>query len=481
MTNSVIYYVLESAVCLSLFLIVYRMLLANLTHFSWMRVYLLISVILSLILPLIVIPIHWQSLTVAPAFYNNIIVSSQINSFPSAQSLNSRDFNNQQLIPGMIFGFYVIGLLYRSYNLARNLRSIRTCIRQNQKVRDGRYWLVNLDSKTPPFSFFNYIFIANTSLNLSTDELERIKDHEKIHAREFHSIDVLFIEIVSILFWFNPLWTYLKKSIQDIHEFIVDEKIVERGNEKKGYAELLLKLSYEVKGFSLSAGFSNSQINRRIVMISKRRSLRAKKYMVTILVPITLFLMLSFSYIKNDDSQHPQAKQNEDIIQDQLKIGKIVWKGNTVCDIKTLNDAFGLKEGSSFSKELVEERLYGTDAVADLYLNNGYLFSKVSLTQLQKKNTMDLTISIYEGMQAKFNDVFLKVNGTVALNNTDNLGIKKGDLFSKTKVLNAVRSLAATGKYDAEKIRPIPVVTNIIKDNYAYMDFVFELTELNAR
>lgn len=486
MTNSIIYYVLESTVCLLLFLIVYRLLFANLTHFSWMRVYLLISVILSLVLPLIIIPIHWRSSLSDSDLYSNyrLIFGNQLNAFSSSQSINSGGLVRQQLLPILIIGLYIIGLLYKSYNFARNLRSIRICIRQNPKVRDGGYWFVNLKNVMPPFSFFNYIFITHSYQNLSADDLQRIKDHEKIHARELHSIDILFIELISILFWFNPLWIYLKKSIQEIHEYIVDEKIVERGKEKKDYAELLLKLASEVKGFNLSAGFSGSQIKRRIVMISKKRSLPGQKFMFVILFPLTMLLMLSFSYIKNADSPIPQTRQNENVIQNQLKIGKILWKGNTVYDIKTLNNAFGLREGSVYNKELIEDRLFGSsgaqDAIATLYQDNGYLFSMISFTEEQNKNAVDLTISIYEGKQAKFGDIIVKVNRIVTNAGVDEIGIKTGDLFSKAKIVKSIRALVASGKFDPDKINPKPI-PHLTNDEYDIVDLVFELTEITRK
>jgi len=80
-----------------------------------------------------------------------------------------------------------------------------------------------------------------------------------------------------------------KRSIQEIHEYIVDEKIVEKGKGKKDYAELLLKLASEVKGFNLSAGFSGSQIKRRIVMIGRQRSLPGQKLLFLFLFPLQYF------------------------------------------------------------------------------------------------------------------------------------------------------------------------------------------------
>ena len=491
MTNSFIYFVLESSICLLLFLMVYRFLIANLTHFSWMRIYLLISVILSLILPLLILPIHWSTSIHPFSHFNNFnfLTGAQPDGYSEGQTLSDgiRNRKGSDLEQGLIIlviAVYMVGLIYKAYNFARNLRSIQKCIKQNPKVKEGRFWLVDLNEKVPPFSFFNYIFIANSYQKLSADELQRIKDHEKVHSQQLHSLDVLFIEFISIIFWFNPLFIYLKKSIQEIHEYIVDEKIVEKGKGKKDYAELLLKLASEVKGFNLSAGFSGSQIKRRIVMISRQRSLPQYKLMFVILIPVTLIIMLSFSYIKNPDTQTSQTKQNVIANQSQLKIGKITWKGNTVYDIKTLNQAFGLKEGSVYNKSLIEDRLNGSsgaqDAVSNLYQDNGYLFSRISVQENQNKEAVDLIITINEGKQFKFNDVIVKIDGIIIKDPVNEIGIHKGDLFSKSKIILAVQALVATGKYDPESIHPKPL-PNVTTEEFDNVDLLFELTTISNK
>jgi hypothetical protein len=486
MTNPFIYYVLESTVCLLLFLTVYRLLIANLTHFSWMRVYLLISVTLSLILPFLIIPIHWSSSIIPSTLFNNynFLSGNQTYGYSGTQSVNNSGINIQQ---GLIISFmalYIIGLIYNAYNFVRNLRSIQNCIKQNPKVREGRFWLVDLIEKVTPFSFFNYIFISNSYQRLSKEDLQRIKDHEKVHSQQLHSLDVLFIEFISIIFWFNPLLIYLKKSIQEIHEYIVDEKIVEKGKGKKDYAELLLKLATEVKGFNLSAGFSGSQIKARIVMISRQRSLPGHKLMFIILVPLTIFLMLSFSYIKNPDPKTTQTKQNENVNQSQLIIGKIIWNGNTVYDIKTLNQVFGLKTGSEYNKSLIDDRLNGTsgaqDCVSSLYNDNGYLTSRLTIDEKQNNESVELNITIYEGKQAKFHDIIVKIDGIVTKDPVNEIGIQTGDLFSKAKIRKSIEALAATGKYDPEKINPKPFL-KVTTDEFDNLDLLYELTKISNK
>jgi hypothetical protein len=486
MINSFLYYILESSICLIIFLMVYRLLIADLTHFSWMRIYLLISVTLSLILPLLIIPINWSSSIIASTLINNynLLSGNQPDGYSGTQSLNNGRINIQQGLIVLFTALYIIGLLYKACNFARNLRSIQNCIKQNPKVRDGGFWFVDLNETVPPFSFFNYIFIASSCQSLSTADLQRIKDHEKVHSQQLHSLDVLFIEFISIVFWFNPLLIYVKKSIQEIHEYIVDEKIAERGKGKKDYAELLLKLASEVKGFNLSAGFSGNQIKRRIVMITRPRSLPGYKLMFALLIPVTVLIMLSFSYIKNPDSLTVQTNQNENINQSQLKIGKIIWKGNTVYDIMTLNHAFGLKEGSVYNKSLTEDRLNGSmgaqDAVSNLYQDNGYLFSKITIDENQNNEVVDLTITIYEGKQAKIHDVSVKSNGLVTKDIVNQIGIHPGELFSRAKILKSVQALTAMGKFDPEKIspKPIPHITN---DEFDNVDLLYELTEISNK
>ena len=491
MTNSIIYYVLESTFCMLLFLLIYRLLIANLTHFSWMRIYLLSSVILSFILPLLILPIKWNSSINHSDLFNisNFLTGNQADGYYGSQTFINDHGNNkasyiQQGIILLLFAAYITGLLHKTYNFVRNIRSIRNCIRQNAKVREGRFWFVELNEKVPPFSFFNYIFIANSYQSLSADDLQRIKVHEKVHAQEFHSLDVIFIEFISIIFWFNPLLIYFKKSIQDIHEFIVDERITEICKEKKDYAELLLKLASEVKVFNLSAGFSGSQIKRRIIMISRRRSLPGHKLLFIIMVPLSIVLMLSFSYIKNSDSLSTKTKQNESAIQSQLRIGKIVWKGNTVYDILTLNHAFGLKEGSVYNKSLIEDRLNGTsgaqDAVSSLYNDNGYLTSRITIDEKQNNGDVDLTITINEGKQAKFHDVIVKIDGIVTQNPVSEITVHTGDIFSLAKIRESVVALVASGKFDPEKINPKPFL-RVTTEEFDNLDLLFELTNISNK
>jgi hypothetical protein len=328
-------YLLESSLCLILFMATYRMLIANLTHFSWIRFYLISSIILSLALPLIIIPIQWQSeLISAESFTNTLQLTAKQTgtAFTNNYAVNSSPANSWfsvQLIPGLcLLTVYLIGFLYKTCSFAKNLKKIYDFIKKNPKIKEANYWIVSFKGEIPAFSFFNFIFLNKDFKNLSDSDFQAIKNHEMIHADHYHTLDILFIELIGALFWFNPLMNYLKKSLHEIHEYIVDEKIAGNGENKKAYAGLLLRLASGTKVFNLAANFTGEDIKRRIQMLAKPRTSLKYRLMFIILAPLTAILLLSFSYLK-----HPEANSNPDSYREQNGVTGIQLELKKYCGI----------------------------------------------------------------------------------------------------------------------------------------------------
>ena len=322
MVNLIFKYLLESSLCLILFMVTYRILIANRTYFSWMRFYILVSMALSLILPLIIIPIEWSAkLIPINSFPNTFLVqtkqtvSNVVNNNPNLINSNS-GISILKMISFIAFIVYMIGIIYKFYLLVKNLIKMNDFIKKNTKVKEENYWIVCLKSEIPAFSFFNYIFINNSYKDLSSNELNIIKKHEMVHVKQYHTLDILFVELVGIIFWFNPLVSYLKKSLKEIHEYIVDEKIAGQGENKKAYAQLLLTLASDTKVFDLAASFTDEHIKRRILMIAKPRNSEKYKLIFFVLVPITAMLLLSFSYLKKPKTN---SKIQNEVMRMKLK------------------------------------------------------------------------------------------------------------------------------------------------------------------
>jgi beta-lactamase regulating signal transducer with metallopeptidase domain len=276
-----------------------------------MRFYLVCSLALSLVLPFIIIPIEWsydifsnETLSIAlplPAKSSGI----PVNHPPQTDLTNTpSQFATQRMVIYFILIIYLAGAVLKLYSFLKNLNTIIGFINKSSKIKERDYWIVELNDQAPAFSFFNYIFINSKYKDLSSDELKLIKDHEVLHVRDRHTCDILFFEIAGIVLWFNPLMSYFRRSIKEIHEYIVDERIAAKGESKQVYANLLLKLASDSNVFSLATSFTGKHIKRRILMITKQRTSSKHKLIFTVIIPITSMLLFSFSYLERPESQH---------------------------------------------------------------------------------------------------------------------------------------------------------------------------------
>jgi outer membrane protein insertion porin family len=173
------------------------------------------------------------------------------------------------------------------------------------------------------------------------------------------------------------------------------------------------------------------------------------------------FTILSDSLYKiSDDRIGLQLRIDEG---DQYFLRKVDWVGNSVYRAEDLNKVFNVDKGSVYNQSLILDRLNGTsgaqDAVNNLYLDYGYLFSH--LTPVESKiegDSVDLEVRIYEGDQAYINNVMItgntRTNEHIARRELYTL---PGDLFSKDKILRSIRQLGVLGHFDPEKINPTPI------------------------
>lgn len=486
MTSLIFSYLFESSICLMLFLGIYKLLISNLTHFSWMRMYLLVGLGISIVLPLIDIPIQWhlpflprESFANSFLLKENLAESMDVNLTKVNPTHENSNLPLQFIILYCFLTIYIAGLVYKAYAFARNLKLIHGFIKQNPKEKRDQYWIVKFDSQMPAFSFFNYIFINYKYKNVSSDDIHVITNHEMVHAKQFHSLDILFIEFIGIVFWFNPFISYLRISLQEIHEFIVDEKIAGNDKQKKAYAQLLLNLASDAKVFSLAASFTGKHIKRRISMITKPRTSPILKLKFMIIAPLTLVMLLSFSGINNAKLKTETYQSTIPADIQKKKLGEVNWTGNTVYNDEILNKALDIKKGDYFSLDDLEMRL-SPGNVSKLYLDNGYLFFNIEYSISDPVNNVsDLTISIIEGKQAKVGNITIKGNNNVSTNDVlKEISIKSGDLFSRVEIINSVRNIGAMGEFNTEKI--IPTITpnpEKITNGFVEVNMVFELTE----
>ena len=218
-----------------LFWLVYEIILKRTTFFAYNRWYLLLSFSLSLILPLLKFDL----------FYD-VISSERLSAFKAQQILDTTareteiTGNQNSIISKQIFidwweVTYVIGVVISAIFLSLKLFKLKSLFTQNLKSTEGQFRIIELPQTKTAFTFFKTIFLGN---ELSASERDQILEHEKVHAKQLHSLDLLFFEVFKVIFWFNPLVYVYQSKIAMIHEYLADNESVKKTSKSNYFQHL---------------------------------------------------------------------------------------------------------------------------------------------------------------------------------------------------------------------------------------------------
>lgn len=250
MISNFLVYLVETSFCLAVFSLSYWLFFSNLTLFKWNRLYLLVALGLSLIVPLIAFPevlalFSGDQLTI-PYSPRTTMLLQWLDSGETVSTVPHlhKSLDLQQVWPLVLLGIYVLGFIFKLYGTLRSLRQIYRLVYNHKQENNGTYTVINIPNQsTPAFSFARFIFLSPVYYQLSQTERQQILAHEKVHVEEKHTLDLLFFEIANILFWFNPLVKYLKGQLKNVHEYLADFEVSATTKDTQNYGKLLIKLA----------------------------------------------------------------------------------------------------------------------------------------------------------------------------------------------------------------------------------------------
>ncbi|WP_431198634.1 M56 family metallopeptidase [Mucilaginibacter sp. P19] len=230
-----LYYLLEANLYLCVFYAGYCLFLNKETHYTLNRIYLLLSCVVSFVLP--VVQIGW--LKPVETVTKTIVIIPQTAYQTTVQKLTVRQTLtfNDIWVYAYILGIIVLTtvLFIRLYQLVKLTKATKTLV-------DGKYKLINIEGSNTAFSFFNYLFIGT-----KTQANNIIIRHELVHIRQKHSVDIVFLELIKIINWFNPLVYLLQISLKTIHEYIADEQTAAQESDAFSYSVVFGKQCLWVK------------------------------------------------------------------------------------------------------------------------------------------------------------------------------------------------------------------------------------------
>ena len=302
---------LKSVAILSLFYLVYLMAFRKETHFVVRRHFFLIGIICALCLPFVVF--ETVSYVQLPDLEPQLLVPVQQEFVPT--SFESLDKTTTIDWTTWLWLAYGLGLTFFIGQLLFQLVGLLRIIGRNPKTKVGPYTFIEVNEACAPFSFFRYI-VFNPQLH-SIEELEMILQHEKVHASQWHTIDLLLANLLRMLQWFNPFsWLY-KRSMEENLEFIADRETAQQVPSVKQYQLALVKASSTFTAPAITTQFYQSFIKKRIIMLNKQSSNKRNILKLGIIVPILCLFLWSFNV--KEDIQYLAPEPTDMEVTDPVK------------------------------------------------------------------------------------------------------------------------------------------------------------------
>ncbi len=379
-------YLLETGLCLSLLYLAYWLFLRKETYFNFNRVFLVGSILLALL-----VPVLHHSLNIQPGSslettargvlkfrqgYGELIryMDADFGTEPGLRHsvggdnstvgmdegglipTGNRHGNREALselpngsrashtrqnlsISIILFIIYIGGGLYFFARFVYLVIRLYLLTKRNRVSRQDGFRMVEIEEEISPFSFFRFLFINNGSFNDS--ELHHVLEHEKAHIMQKHSTDHLFAHGLAVFQWFNPFAWQMRKALKTTHEYIADRQVIDRGFERIDYQALLLKQVIGYHSVELVNNFNLKPIKNRIAMMNKNKSGLLAKLKATLVAPFAILIFFLFADFTLKGSESEFTYAGSDL--------QGIWIGQTLDDFShsllIKEDRFSYTEG----------------------------------------------------------------------------------------------------------------------------------------
>lgn len=363
-------YLVKVIVCSGILYAYYHLALRNNRFHQWNRFYLLAITVLSLVVPLLRIPLSFTGAE-APDIY---VYTAQVATLREQVFTATAPETPQFSLTALLYGI-VIALM--TARIGRGYFKIWQLVRTGRIEPLRPYRLVLSKHIAAPFSFFRFIF-WNSGVSAATPEGRQMLRHEIVHLQENHSTDKLFMEIVTAVCWINPFFHLIKRELSLVHEFIADKHSVENGD-VAAYAQTILHAALQAgPSFHLTNNFSHQPIKRRIFMLTQSRTLRFSYLRRALIVPVALLIFGSLAFVTDEKMDRLSENLNIPVPQPEILLPSASTADTT--PVKKLPEPDISKE-EIFTFVEQPPSFPGGDDALNKYLSSNIRYPKEALQQ----------------------------------------------------------------------------------------------------
>ncbi|MBQ8838085.1 MAG: M56 family metallopeptidase [Bacteroidales bacterium] len=410
----------KAAIALAVFYMFYRLLLSKDTFHRFNRIVLLGTAALSFILPLCVITIKEVVILPAVSASTETIVGEATETVAMVPEVSA------PIWPVVLGALFALGALAVLVHVAISIIGIMRIIGSgSRQTLESGETLIITENDTAPFSWMKYIVISREDYESGYSQ---ILTHEKAHIALRHSWDILFVDMITALQWFNPAIWMLKADLRALHEFEADDAVLRSGANIKEYQYLLIRKAVSKSGYSVANSFNHSTLKARITMMLNKKSSRMSVWKALYVIPLVGISLAATAETKVD---YRYEDQQPETTADTLK-ARVVKVHNTPDD-KDSKNSFrekNLSEGRFIIDEEagsitmiyfdhngneLRSQIKGMRLDHDIYIHNGNMATPGVVEEcLKEEEAVLLTAYLKNGK---------KVRGVVTPNNNYVTGV----------------------------------------------------------
>ncbi len=333
-------FIIRSGISMVILFGLYWLILRKEKLFIFNRYYLILSVLFSLTVPFISIPIDPASKKVVNEIVTVLNFKPELNSIEHGAGT----VHQEKAVPGITDTYiisqpasdkfnpvdskkiflivYLSGLMLMLLRFCRNILLVHQMFKRSERIDHEGYKIALLDYPVDPFSFLRIIFL-NKQDYIENRIAVNVLRHEFEHVRQTHSYDIIFFEILQIVFWFNPMLFIYKWAARINHEYLADEAVIRSSSDTETYAGELINFISRRVNVRFTSGFSPSMIRKRLLMLNTNTSKGDKNIRmgITLFISVLLLMILSIRPAYPDTQDRKNKKQiaeNDDIVIEEV-------------------------------------------------------------------------------------------------------------------------------------------------------------------
>ena len=294
----------------------YHFCLRNSRFHQYNRYFLLLATAISIGIPFLRIPVYVSATEIQPVLVKTLVLFSPGNFEEDGISVSGHNIANWFIFKNVLaFVYVMIAIIFLTRVCLAIIRiAYLANIYPGEKLGNIRF--INTAEPAAPFSFFRWLF-WNNKIDINANNGQQILRHELFHIRQKHSCDIIFLEMITIIFWINPCFHLIKKEIKAIHEFLADKHAAEETKEWE-YVELLLARVLGFPTIRLTNPFFHNQIKRRITMLTTSKKTGAQYLRKITVLPLAIVIigLFAFNYKNEGNSKVVPADEEITIVVD---------------------------------------------------------------------------------------------------------------------------------------------------------------------